>query len=61
MLIDEQFTDSNGPHHRYTVRSTGHGFYMPFDKLKNACPLANGDTMFRTRTLAWEWLRQTAE
>jgi hypothetical protein len=59
-LIDVKFADSNGQHSRYTVRSTGRGFYMPIDKLNNVCPLANGDAMFTTRQAAWDYLRETA-
>ena len=60
-MIDDKFTDMNGRKvRRYTVRSTGRGFYMPIDKLTSTCPLPNGDTIFRTRAEVWEWLRRTA-
>lgn len=60
-MIDETFTDINGRRfRRYTVRSTGQGFFVPIDKLKNTCPLANGDRMFTTREQAWDYLRETA-
>ena len=59
-LVDERFTDSNGEHRRYTVRSTWQGFFVPVDKLTSTCPLANGDRVFTTRERAWDYLRVTA-
>jgi hypothetical protein len=59
-MINETLTDINGRRlSRYTVRSTGQGFFIPVDKLTNTCPLANGDRLFTTREQAWDYLRET--